>query len=111
MSKLRVVAGMATAVILLAGCSSGKTATPVGSQIPPATIQSVVSQLDCKGYQTDPVTAPGSKTSGSCTLADGTDVQLYQMPSRAVGGYLIDIAKQMGVKKYWWRGNVLIVES
>ena len=112
MSKRRVVAGMATAVILLlAGCSSGKTATAVGSQIPPATIQTVATKIGCDNYQRDPTIAPGSIESGSCDLPTGDTAQLYQMPSRASGDYLVSIAHSTGVaaKDITWYGNVLVV--
>ena len=108
----RVVAGAATTLIqLLAGCSSGTTATAVGSQIPPATIQSVATKIGCDSYQRDPTIAPGSIESGSCDLPTGDTAQLYQMPSRASGDYLVSIAHTSGVaaKDITWYGNVLVV--
>jgi hypothetical protein len=87
---------------------------PAGGKLSsPQTIQDVATKLHCTGYERDPVTAPGSKESGACDLPNGDTAQLYLMPGRSAGKYLIDLAKRYGAtdKDISWHGNVLVVES
>jgi hypothetical protein len=110
--KLRHVAVGVITAALLAGCGHSGTVTPVGQTIPPATIQSVATKIGCDSYQKDPTIAPGSIESGSCELLGGlVTAQLYQMPSRDSGAYLVSIAHSSGVaaKDITWYGNVLVV--
>ena len=108
MTLIRVAAVCALAsVLLLAGCG-GKSSPAGGSRSSePATIQNVVAKLHCTGYQRDPVIAPGSKESGACDLPNGDTAQLYLVPIRSAGAYLIDLAKQYGVtdKDIRWYGT------
>jgi hypothetical protein len=111
----------AVALVALCGCGHGKTSGDNGTVTKTVTstpsagesdkIAGVVAVLGCNGYQRDEVIAPGSIESGSCTLSDGTDVQLYLMPSRAAGKSLEDLAHTNGVTDVEWLGNVLVVES
>lgn len=110
MKLVRLAAVWALISVLFLTACGGKSSPAGGTSSAPQTIQNVVAKLHCTGYERDATIALGSKESGACDRPNGDTAQLYLMPSRSAGGYLIDLANKYGATVIKWYGNVPVVD-